>query len=116
MTTTPLPLFHARATALCSVVESPPPRLIEMTFTPWSVTQLMQLATSAVEPEPSGPPSARHIASCELNAPPGTPLPLLAFAVMVPDTCVPGPLASPHEPTWIEPLSRPPRPRDCAQL
>src|SRR3954453_19641655 len=116
MTSPPLPLFHARATALCSVVEPRPPRPIEMPFTPWSVTQLMQLATSAVEPEPSGPPSARHIASGELNATPVTPLPLFAFPVIVPETCVPWLLSSAHWPTWIEPPSRPASPRDWAQL
>src|SRR4051812_12846409 len=64
----------------------------------------MQLATSEVEPEPSGPPSALHMASCELNATPATPLPLLALAVIVPDTCVPWPLSSAQLPSWIEPL------------
>ena len=64
----------------------------------------MQLATSAVEPEPSGPPSALQIASGELNATPATPLPLLALPVIVPATCVPWPLSSAHVPSWIEPL------------
>src|SRR3954451_17052686 len=116
MTIAPLPLFHAYWTALRSVVESPPPRLIEMTDAPLSDSQVMQLATSAVEPEPSGPPSARHIASGELKATPATPLPLFALPVIVPETCVPWPLSSEQEPSWIEPLSSTPAMRDCAQL
>src|SRR3954466_1641210 len=116
MTIAPLPLFQARWTALCSVVESPPPRLIEMTLAPWSVSQLMQFATSDVEPEPSGPPSARHIASGELNATPVTPLPLLAFAVIVPDTCVPWPLSSAQLPSWIDPVRMNTPVYDFAQL
>src|SRR3954462_10596711 len=75
---------------------------MEMTLAPLSCAQRMQLATSDVEPEPSGPPSALHIASCELNATPATPLPLLALAVIVPDTCVPWPLSSEQLPSWIE--------------
>src|SRR3954453_13152182 len=87
-----------------------------MTLAPWSCSHVMQLDTSAVEPEPSGPPSALQIASGELNATPVTPLPLLALAVIVPATCVPCPLSSEHDPTWIAPANRPSRPRDCAQL
>src|SRR3954454_14259234 len=112
----PLPFCHAYCTALCSVDDSPPPRLIEMTDAPLSDSQVMQLATSDVEPDPSGPPSARHIANGELNATPATPLPLFALPVIVPDTCVPWPLSSAHEPSRIEPARIPPTPRDCAQL
>src|SRR3954454_10373609 len=112
----PLPFCHAYCTALCSVDDAPPPRLIEMTRAPLSLSQRMQLATSDVLPWPSGPPSARHIASGELNATPATPLPLFALPVIVPDTCVPWPLSSAHWPTWIDPPSSPPRPRDCAQF
>src|SRR4051812_30839875 len=114
--TAPLPLAHAYWTALCSVDDAPPPRLIEMTRTPLSFSQRMQLATSEVLPCPSGPPSARHIASGELNATPATPLPLFALPVTVPDTWVPCPLSSAHEPSWMEPERMISAPRDCAQL
>src|SRR3954467_5067539 len=110
------PPAHAYWTACCNVVDAPPPRLIEMTFAPLSCAQRMQLATSDVDPWPSGPPSALHIASGELNATPATPLPLLALPVIVPDTCVPCPLSSAHEPSRLEPARMPPPPRDCAQL
>src|SRR5215208_355972 len=96
------PLAHAYWTACCSVVEEPPPRLIEITLAPLSWAQRMQLATSDVEPWPSGPPSALHMASCELNATPVTPFPLLALAVIVPETCVPCPLSSEQLPSWSE--------------
>src|SRR4051812_27053555 len=74
-----------------------------MTLAPLSCSQRMQLATSDVEPEPSGPPSALHMASGELNATPVTPLPLLALPVTVPDTCVPWPLSSAQLPSCSEP-------------
>ena len=75
----------------------------------------MQLATSEVEPWPSGPLSALQIASCELKATPVTPTPLLALAAIVPATCVPWPLSSAHEPSWMEPPMMI-RPCDWAQL
>src|SRR3954447_10321495 len=87
-----------------------------MTLAPLSCAQRMQLATSEVEPWPSGPPSALHIASCELNATPATPLPLLALPVIVPDTCVPWPLSSAQVPSWIEPVSRNTPVYDLAQF
>src|SRR3954466_4730750 len=110
------PLAHAYWTACCSVVDAPPPRLIEMTLAPLSCAQRMQLATSDVEPWPSGPPSALHIASGELNATPATPLPLLALPVIVPDTCVPWPLSSVQVPSWIEPVRRKTPVYDFAQF
>src|SRR3954468_6815767 len=88
---------------------------MEMTFAPLSCTHVMQLATSAVEPCPSGPPSALQIDSGELNATPATPLPLFALAVIVPATCVPWPLSSAQEPTWIEPERSGIGPCDFAQ-
>src|SRR3954470_7813841 len=109
------PPAHAYWRALCSVVESPPPSDIEMTFAPRSCTQVMQLATSAVEPWPSGPPSALQTASGELKATPATPRPLLVFAVIVPEVCVPWPLSSAHEPLLIEPESTGRTPCDVAQ-
>src|SRR3954463_676733 len=75
----------------------------------------MQLATSAVEPWPSGPPSALQTASGELKATPATPRPLLVFAVIVPEVCVPWPLSSAHEPLLIEPESTGRSPCDVAQ-
>ena len=102
-------------TALCSVVESPPPSDIEMTLAPWSWTQVMQLATSAVEPWPSGPPSALQIASGELNATPVTPLPLLAFAVIVPDDVRAVAVVVGAVPSWIVPARIGSRPCDFAQ-
>jgi hypothetical protein len=47
------PPFQAFATAFLSVAESPPPRLIEITFAPRVCVQLMQLATSDVSPVPA---------------------------------------------------------------
>src|SRR3954466_1955293 len=85
-----------------------------MTLAPRSCTQVMQLATSAVEPWPSGPPSALHTASGELKATPATPLPLLVFAVIVPEVCVPWPLSSAH-PLLMEPDSSGTTPCDVAQ-
>src|SRR3954454_20799178 len=87
-----------------------------MTDAPLSDSQVMQLATSEVGPERSGPPSARHMANGELKATPATPLPLFALPVIVPETCVPWPLSSAHEPSWMAPLSSTPATRDCAQL
>src|SRR3569833_2011793 len=66
-TSAPLPPAYAFVTAVWSVVESPPPSDIEITRAPCCETQVMQLATSAVEPEPSAPPSALQITSGELN-------------------------------------------------
>jgi hypothetical protein len=76
----------------------------------------MQLATSAVEPVPSGPPSALQIASGELNETPVTPMPLLALAVIVPATWVPCPLSSAQLPSWIVPERIGSSPCDLAQL
>src|SRR3954454_7954714 len=78
-------------------------------------THVMQLATSAVEPWPSGPPSALQTASGELNATPATPRPLLVFAVIVPDVCVPWPLSAAQEPVLIEPARTGSGPCDVAQ-
>ena len=77
--------------------------------------QTMQLATSDVEPCPSGPPSALQTASCELNATPATPLPLFVFAVIVPEVWLPWPLSSAQVPSWIEPPRIGSTPCDFAQ-
>jgi hypothetical protein len=76
----------------------------------------MQLATSAVEPVPSGPPSALQIVSGELNETPATPVPLLALAEIVPATWVPCPLSSAQLPSWIVPAKIGSRPCERAQL
>ncbi len=76
----------------------------------------MQLATSAVEPVPSGPPSALQIESGELKATPVTPTPLLALAEIVPATWVPWPLSSAQLPSWIEPEKIGSTPWERAQL
>src|SRR3954462_5200265 len=86
-----------------------------MTFAPRSCTQVMQLATSDVEPWPSGPPSALQTASGELKATPATPLPLFVLAVIVPEVCVPWPLSSAHEPVLIEPARIGSAPCEVAQ-
>jgi hypothetical protein len=108
-------LFHALRTACWSVVDAPPPRLIEITRAPCEATQLMQLATSAVLPVPSGPPSALQTTRSALNATPATPVALLALAAIVPATWVPWSLSSAHWPTWIVPDMIGSRPWDRAQ-
>jgi hypothetical protein len=75
----------------------------------------MQLATSAVEPVPSAPPSALQMTRSALNATPATPMPLLALAAIVPATWLPWSLSSAHWPTWIEPDRIGSRPCDLAQ-
>ena len=67
-------------------------------------------------PVPSGPPSALQIESGELNETPATPMPLFAFAEIVPATWVPWPLSSAHEPSWIVPAKIGRMPCDRAQL
>src|SRR4030095_11212661 len=72
----------------------PPPSDIEMTFTPLLERYVMQFATPAVEPWPSGPKSALQWASPASNATPATPMPLLAMAAIVPETWDPWSLSS----------------------
>src|SRR5690349_4171528 len=96
-------------TALRRVGDGPPPRLIEITRAPRSASQVMQLATSEVVPEPDGPESALQIASGELNATPATPMRLLAIAAIVPATWVPWPLSSGHVPAVMTPAAARPQ-------
>src|SRR3954454_9064977 len=98
---TPLQPLYAAWTAALRVALSPPPRLIEITFTPCLAVQLMQLAMSLVRPVPAAVASALHITSGELNATPATPWPLFVFAEIVPDTCEPWPLSSWQTPFTI---------------
>ena len=81
-------------TALRSVVDAPPPSDIEMTFAPCATRYVMQFATPAVEPWPSGPKRALQCARRASNATPATPMPLLAIAAIVPDTWLPWSLSS----------------------
>src|SRR5215212_10112358 len=69
----------------------------------------MQLATPVVDPEPSGPNSALHIDTFELNATPATPMPLFALPVIVPETWVPWSLSSTHvlDSDTVPPPTRP---------
>src|SRR3954462_2498250 len=80
-----------------------PPRLIEMTFAPWSWVQRMHAATSASLPLPSAD-SALQTTSGDEKATPARPTPLFASAPIVPETCVPWPSSSSHAPVAIVPL------------
>src|ERR687894_2557722 len=97
------PLFQAFTTAFLSVVDSPPPRLIEMTLAPRVCVQLMQFATSEVRPVPAAVRSALQIAKLALGVTPATPAPLLVRALIVPATCVPCMLSSTHVPSTSKP-------------
>jgi hypothetical protein len=81
--------LFAACTAALSVALSPPPRLIEMSFTFWPTVQLMQFAMSVVSPVPAAVASALQITSAELGATPATPCALFVFAAIVPATCEP---------------------------
>src|SRR5829696_4790990 len=94
-------LAAAFRTAVWSVSDSPPPRLIEITFTPWLAVQLRQLAMSLVRPTPAGVASALQDTIGELDATPATPMPLPVFAEIVPATCEPWPLSSSQTPGMI---------------
>src|SRR5918992_4253124 len=97
------PPFQALTTLFLSVVESPPPRLIEMTLEPRVCVQLMQFATSEVRPVPAAVRSALQIAKVALGVVPATPTPLLLRALIVPATCVPCMLSSTQVPSTNTP-------------
>src|SRR5262249_37088631 len=113
----PLPLLYALRTAVCSVVDAPPPSDSEITFEPCWASQVMQFATPDVLPEPTAL-SALHMPRLELNATPATPTPLLALAAIGPEPCVRWSLSSVHPPeltvpnrvdAWLQSTSLPDR-------
>jgi hypothetical protein len=67
---------------------SPPPRLRLITRAPWSVAQMIPLATFDAAPPPflSSTRTGRIFTS---GAAPTMPRPLFACAAMIPATCVP---------------------------
>ena len=102
------PFAQAPWTACWSVVDAPPPRLIEMTFAPCVCAHVMQLDTSEVRPTPAPPRSALQITRLAFGSTPATPVPLFALAVIVPATCVPWRLSSVHSPLTTVPPSASP--------
>ena len=92
--TTTTPLSRAYFTALAIVpMAMGPPRLMLMTFAPWSAAQRIDCAMAATEPEPFAESTLSGMIATS-GATPATPSLLFVDCAIVPATCVPCPWSS----------------------